>query len=145
MQFAKLTSDVFEGARVSHSLFRQRFQPFDFEFECGYFCFNFLLSVVLMMYSNQLQSLPRNSSKRFAFPLRYDLGDQNAFDFAATRSAARTCRGVVAVARHLGDGWEFAGLPGPGARIRRFAAVRLQCEPLNAIFARIREASPSPT
>ena len=45
MQFAKLTSDVFEGARVSHSLFRQRFQPFDFEFECGYFCFNFFACV----------------------------------------------------------------------------------------------------
>ena len=45
MQFAKLTSDVFEVARVSHSLFRQRFQPFDFEFECGYFCFYFFACV----------------------------------------------------------------------------------------------------
>ena len=45
MQFAKLTSDVFEVARLSHSLFRQRFQPFDFEFECGYFCFYFFACV----------------------------------------------------------------------------------------------------
>ena len=61
MQFAKLTSDVFEVARLSHSLFRQRFQPFDFEFGCGYFCFYFFACVA----HDVLQPTPKSPKELF--------------------------------------------------------------------------------
>ncbi len=67
MQFAKLTSDVFEVARLPHPFFRQRFEPFDFKFERSYFCFNLFAGVAHHVLPDQLQSLQRNSSKRCAF------------------------------------------------------------------------------
>ncbi len=67
MQFAKLTSDVFEVARLSHSLFRQRFQPFDFEFEYGYFCFKFFTCVAHDVLQPTSKS-PKELSKKIRVP-----------------------------------------------------------------------------
>ena len=107
MQFAKLTSDVFEVARLPHPFFRQRFEPFDFKFERSYFCFNLFAGVAHHVLPDQLQSLQRNSSKRCAFLFKFNLGGQHAFALVATRSATGTRRSVVDAARRLKRSWEM--------------------------------------
>ena len=106
VQFAKLTSDVFEVARLTHPLFRQRFEPFDFTFERSYFCFDLFAGFAHHVLPDQLQSLQRNSSKRCAFLFRFNLGGQHAFALVATRSAVGTCRRVMDAARRLKRSWE---------------------------------------
>ena len=107
MQFAKLTRDIFEVARLTHPLFRQRFEPFDFEFERSYFCFNLFAGVVHRVLPDQLQSLQRNSSKRCAFLFRCNLGGQNAFALVAARSAIRADRRAVDDAHRLKRTWKM--------------------------------------